>query len=439
MKTGREAERGALLFLAVNDGSGPGNLQVVVKSETYAELGELKTTGTSVVIEGELRAPPESAKGQAIELHATRVLMVGKCDGATYPIAKKKQTLEFLREKIHLRPRTNTIASVARVRSALAYATHTFFNQNGFLYVHTPCVTQSDCEGAGEMFQVTTLLSEAEKPEALEATVKPEEVEAKRAEVSACGGEIKSMKESGADSKEVKKAVKTLDKLKQELSQMESAARKIGGIQRAEDGSIDYSRDFFGGKSYLTVSGQLQVETYACALSNVYTFGPTFRAENSNTTRHLAEFWMIEPELAFADLNDDMQCAEDYVRFCCNLPPRELLRRLGILRQDVRQHVHRSREGNCDNAVWSRLVHRSHRSLGKSRRRRQGVRLPSLLGYRLGHRTRALARRGTLQETRDRLQLPEGHQGFLHALERRQQNRRRDGRLGAKGWRTHRR
>ena len=318
VKTGREAERGALLFLAVNDGSGPGNLQVVVKSETYAELGELKTTGTSVVIEGELRAPPESAKGQAIEMHATRVLMVGKCDGATYPIAKKKQTLEFLREKIHLRPRTNTIASVARVRSALAYATHTFFNQNGFLYVHTPCVTQSDCEGAGEMFQVTTLLSEAEKPEALEATVKPEEVEAKRAEVSACGGEIKSMKESGADSKEVKKAVKTLDKLKQELSQMESAARKIGGIQRAEDGSIDYSRDFFGGKSYLTVSGQLQVETYACALSNVYTFGPTFRAENSNTTRHLAEFWMIEPELAFADLNDDMQCAEDYVRFCCN-------------------------------------------------------------------------------------------------------------------------
>ncbi len=317
VKTGREAEKGALLFLALNDGSGPGNLQVIVREDVYA-LGDLKTTGTSVVVEGELRAPPESAKGQAIEMHATKILMCGKCDGAVYPISKKKQTLEFLREKIHLRPRTNTIASVARVRSALAYATHTFFNQNGFLYVHTPCITQSDCEGAGEMFQVTTLLSEAEKAESAQPAVKPEELDAKRAEVSECGSGIKAMKESGAESKDVKKAVKKLDNLKQELLEMERAARKIGGIQRAEDGTIDYSDDFFAGKSYLTVSGQLQVETYACALSNVYTFGPTFRAENSNTTRHLAEFWMIEPELAFADLNDDMQCAEDYVKFCCN-------------------------------------------------------------------------------------------------------------------------
>ena len=317
VKTGREAEKGALLFLAVNDGSGPGNLQCVVRSEV-CDLSELKNTGTSVVLEGELREPPESATGQTIELHATRVLMYGKCDGAAYPIAKKKQTLEYLREKIHLRPRTNTIASVARVRSALAFATHSFFNQNGFLYVHTPCITQSDCEGAGEMFQVTTMLSEAEKPEALEVSVKPEELEAKRAEIAGVGGGIKSMKESGADAKDVKKAVKELDRLKSELAQMEVAARKIGGIQRKEDGSIDYSTDFFGGKSFLTVSGQLQVETYACALSNVYTFGPTFRAENSNTTRHLAEFWMIEPELAFADLKDDMQCAEDYVKFCCS-------------------------------------------------------------------------------------------------------------------------
>ena len=317
VKTAREAERGTLLFIALNDGSGPGCLQCVVRSETYA-LSDLKTTGTSVVLEGELREPPESATGQTIELHATRVLMCGTCDGATYPIAKKKQTLEYLREKIHLRPRTNTIASVARVRSALAFATHSFFNQNGFLYVHTPCITQSDCEGAGEMFQVTTMLSSAEKPEALEAAVKPEELEAKRGEVSASGAGIKAMKENGADSKDVKKAVKAMDTLKQELAQMEHASRKIGGLQRTEDGSIDYSEDFFGGKSFLTVSGQLQVETYACALSNVYTFGPTFRAENSNTTRHLAEFWMIEPELAFADLQDDMQCAEDYVKFCCN-------------------------------------------------------------------------------------------------------------------------
>ena len=317
VKTGREAEKGAILFIALNDGSGPENLQVVVKSNVY-DLGDLKSTGTSCVIEGELREPPESAKGQTIELHATRVIACGKCDASTYPIAKKKQTLEFLREKIHLRPRTNTIASIARVRSALAYATHTFFNKNGFLYVHTPCITQSDCEGAGEMFQVTTMLAEAEKPEALESKVKPEDIEAKRAEVSERGDGIRTMKESGAEAKAVKKAVKQLDAVKSELAEMEAASRKIGGLQRTEDGSIDYTDDFFGGKSFLTVSGQLQVETYACALSNVYTFGPTFRAENSNTTRHLAEFWMIEPELAFADLQDDMQCAEDYVKFCCN-------------------------------------------------------------------------------------------------------------------------
>ena len=317
VKTGREAEKGTLLFLALNDGSGPENLQVVVRSEVY-DLGDLRATGTSVVVEGALVAPPESAKGQTIEMHATRVIACGKCDATTYPMQKKKQTLEYLREKIHLRPRTNTIASVARVRSALAYATHSFFNQNGFLYVHTPCITQSDCEGAGEMFQVTTLLSGADSKEALEPTVSADALGAKRAEVSECGSGIKALKEGGAEPKEVKSAVKTLEKLKRELSEMETASRKIGGLQRTEAGGIDYSEDFFGGKTFLTVSGQLQVETYACALSNVYTFGPTFRAENSNTTRHLAEFWMIEPELAFADLKDDMQCAEDYVKFCCN-------------------------------------------------------------------------------------------------------------------------
>jgi len=316
VKTGREAEKGALLFLSVNDGSGVENLQIVVMSEIY-DLAELRATGTSVVIEGELRAPPESATGQTIEMHATRVIACGKCDALTYPMQKKKQTLEYLREKIHLRPRTNTIASVARVRSALAYATHTFFNQNGFLYVHTPCITQSDCEGAGEMFQVTTMLSAAEAKESLVPLVSADDLQAKRVEVSECGSGIKALKESGADSGQVKNAVKTLEKLKHELGEMETAARKIGGLQRTEDGGIDYSSDFFGGKAFLTVSGQLQVETYACALSNVYTFGPTFRAENSNTARHLAEFWMIEPELAFADLWDDMQCAEDYVRFCC--------------------------------------------------------------------------------------------------------------------------
>ena len=159
VKTGREAEKGALLFLALNDGSGPGNLQVIVQEDV--SLSGFEDHGTRRRRRRVERAPPESAKGQAIEMHATKILMCGKCDGAVYPISKKKQTLEFLRGKDSLATWPNTIAAWARVRSALAYATHTFFNQNGFLYVHTPCITQSDCEGAGEMFQVTTLLAEA--------------------------------------------------------------------------------------------------------------------------------------------------------------------------------------------------------------------------------------------------------------------------------------
>jgi asparaginyl-tRNA synthetase len=290
----------------------------VVKSDVYA-IDEIKSTGTCVVLEGELRAPPEGATGQVVELHATKVLHVGPCDAAKYPIAKKKISLEFLREKIHLRTRTNTIAAVARIRSALSYATHTFFNQNGFLYVHTPCITQSDCEGAGEMFQVTTLLSAADEAAAAGAPPPPSpaDVDAARAAVTAAGDAVKQAKAGGDQSKDaVKPAVDAMMRLKSELGEMEKASRKIGGLFRTPDGKIDYMHDFFSEPTFLTVSGQLNVETYACAMTSVYTFGPTFRAENSNTTRHLAEFWMIEPEIAFADLQDDMQCAEDYVRFC---------------------------------------------------------------------------------------------------------------------------
>ena len=318
VKTGRVADKGALCFLELNDGTGPVNLQCIVRSEVHG-IDELKATGTCVVLEGEVKAPPEGAS-QVIELHATKILHVGPCDAAKYPIAKKKISLEFLREKIHLRTRTNTIAAVARIRSALSYATHTFFNKNGFLYVHTPLITQSDCEGAGEMFQVTTLLGAAD--EALEEPAPPTaaDVAAKRAEAEAAGESVKAIKEAakaeGGDKSAVKPAVDAMLKLKAELAEMEKASRKVGGLFRREDGKIDYSKDFFGEPTFLTVSGQLNVETYACAMTSVYTFGPTFRAENSNTTRHLAEFWMIEPEIAFADLQDDMRCAEDYVRFC---------------------------------------------------------------------------------------------------------------------------
>ena len=233
--------------------------------------------------------------------------------------------MEYLREKAHLRPRTNTIGAVARIRNALAYATHKFFQERNFLYVHTPIITASDCEGAGEMFQVTTLLGAVD--EASDAAPPPtaEEIEALKAAVLAHGAVVKEAKAAAAADKadkelaaKSKAAIGNLLAAKEALAKAEEGARIVGGIPRTEDGKVDYASDFFGKRAYLTVSGQLNGEYYACGLSNIYTFGPTFRAENSHTARHLAEFWMIEPEIAFCALEDDMTCAEDYVRFCCN-------------------------------------------------------------------------------------------------------------------------
>lgn len=221
------------LFIEVNDGSTLGNLQIVFDGKV-----EDLATGASIVASGHLVESP--GKNQALELRASEVRVIGRCDPAKYPLQKKRHSFEFLRTIAHLRPRTNTQGAVLRVRNALAFATHLFFQQRGFLYIQTPIITGSDCEGGGEMFRVTTL----EKP------------------------------------------------------------------------TDDPSKDFFGKKTYLTVSGQLEGEIMACALSDIYTFGPTFRAENSNTSRHLAEFWMIEPELAFADLKVNMECAESYLKFC---------------------------------------------------------------------------------------------------------------------------
>ena len=237
-------------FAALNDGSTLANLQLVLdKSKTggWAEIAEQAATGCAICAVGELVASP--AAGQAVELAAASVRVVGPSDGATYPLAKKAHTLEHLRTITHMRPRTNTIGAVMRVRNTLAYAAHTFFHEHGFMYVNSPLITGSDCEGAGEMFQVTTL----------------------------------------------------------DLANVP----KLPGAK-----GVDYSKDFFGRSSYLTVSGQLNAEHYACAFGSVYTFGPTFRAEDSNTTRHLAEFWMIEPEIAFADLTDDMNCAEAFLTYC---------------------------------------------------------------------------------------------------------------------------
>ncbi len=234
-------------FVALNDGSTIKNVQIVFDLQDFSDE-ELKpiTTGSSIKVDGIL--VESMGKGQSVEVQAKKLEIFGTADPEQYPLQKKGHTLEFLREKAHLRPRTNTFGAVLRVRSALAFAIHKFFQERGFYYLNTPLITASDCEGAGAMFQVTTL--------------------------------------------------------------------NLNNLPKKEDGSVDYSADFFGKPTALTVSGQLEGELGATALGAIYTFGPTFRAENSNTPRHLSEFWMIEPEVAFFDITDNMDLAEDFIKYC---------------------------------------------------------------------------------------------------------------------------
>ena len=233
-------------FLAINDGSTNNNLQVVLSLGQFDEsVLKRLNTGASVKVTGKLISSP--GKGQSVELKAGNLEILGDSDSDKFPLQPKKHSLEFLREIAHLRFRTNTFASIFRVRHSLAFAIHKFFHEKGFLYLHTPIITASDAEGAGEMFHVTTL--DLKNPE------------------------------------------------------------------KNEDGSINYKEDFFGKSTNLTVSGQLEAEMAAMALGEVYTFGPTFRAENSNTARHLAEFWMVEPEMAFYDLTDNMNLAEEFIKY----------------------------------------------------------------------------------------------------------------------------
>ncbi len=244
IRTNRDSK--ALGFMEINDGSCFKGVQVVfeaAKLENFAETAKLNV-GTAVIVEGDLILTPQAK--QPFEINASSVEVEG-ASTPDYPLQKKRHSLEYLRTIAHLRPRTNIYSAAFRVRSVAAYAIHTFFNERGFIYAHTPLISCSDCEGAGEMFRVTTL--DMENP------------------------------------------------------------------PKNEDGSVDYSQDFFGKPAYLTVSGQLQGEIMAQAFGKIYTFGPTFRAEKSYTQRHAAEFWMIEPEIAFADLNDDMNLAEDMIRF----------------------------------------------------------------------------------------------------------------------------
>ena len=244
VRTKRDSKN--VCFLEINDGSTLKGLQAVIDKATFANNNLLDSisTGASVIANGKIVA--SQGGNQSVELLVDSLELVGECP-QDYPLQKKRHTIEFLRDNAHLRARTNLFGAVARVRNNMAFAIHKFFQENGFVYVNTPLITASDCEGAGEQFQVTTL--------------------------------------------------------------------DLENIPKTKDGKVDYSKDFFGKMANLTVSGQLEGETYATALTNIYTFGPTFRAENSNTPRHLAEFWMIEPEMAFCDLDGDMEVAEAFLKY----------------------------------------------------------------------------------------------------------------------------
>ena len=241
----RRDSKGGFSFLEINDGSCFGNVQIVADGKLANYETEIRklSAGASVSVVGEVRASP--APGQPTEVHAQSITVLGGADPETYPLQKKRHSFEFLRTIAHLRPRTNTFGAVARVRNCVCRSIHDFFQKEGFLYIHPPIITASDCEGAGQMFKVSTL--------------------------------------------------------------------DLVNLPRRE-GAVDFTQDFFGRPTFLTVSGQLEAEIFACALGKVYTFGPTFRAENSNTSRHLAEFWMVEPEMAFYELADNMALAEAFLK-----------------------------------------------------------------------------------------------------------------------------
>jgi asparaginyl-tRNA synthetase len=313
VRTGRKAEKGAIAFLEIGDGSCIQTLQVVVPKE-LADVNIITKAGTCIMLRGDVVESPK--EGQEIELKATEMLWLGPCDPTTYPVPKSKDlTLEALRNVAHFRSRTYVAQATFRIRNALASATHQFFQSNGFNYLHAPIITSHDAEGAGEMFQISTLLLHADEKAKKE---KPgaEAIAAAAAATKAQGDLVAQMNAEKKDKRKIKVEASKLEGLKETQKEIDAAARELGGIPRTEDGDIDYEKDFFNKKAFLTVSGQLDAEAYAVSMTSVYTFGPTFRAEDSHTTRHLAEFWMIEPEIAFCDIQGDMKCAEEYVQFC---------------------------------------------------------------------------------------------------------------------------
>lgn len=286
VRTKREAK--GFSFLELNDGSSLKSLQVVAVDSLpgFALNVSRAGTGAALSVKGELVESP--GREQRVELRAEEVELVGACPQDEYPLQKKRHSNEFLRTIAHLRPRTNTFGAVFRVRSTAAAAIHRFFQERGFLYLHTPIITTCDCEGAGEMFRVTTL--------------------------------------------------------------------NLDSLPRDAQGEVDYSQDFFGASSSLTVSGQLEAESFACALSDVYTFGPTFRAENSNTARHLAEFWMIEPEMAFTDLQGNADLAEDFLKYTIRTVLDERSEDIDFFNQWVEKGIRDSLEAICE-AKFARITY----------------------------------------------------------------------------------
>jgi asparaginyl-tRNA synthetase len=283
----RRDSKGGFSFIELNDGSCFGNVQIIADGKLPNYESEIKKlgAGASISVEGEVKASP--AQGQPTEVHAQSVKVHGHADPETYVLQKKRHSFEFLRTIAHLRPRTNTFGSVARVRNSICRSIHDFFQEQGFLYIHPPIITASDCEGAGQMFKVTTL----------------------------------------------------------DINQ-----------PPREGPAVDYTKDFFAKPTFLTVSGQLEAEIFACALGKVYTFGPTFRAENSNTSRHLAEFWMVEPEMAFYELTDNMDLAEAFLKRIF----RDVLNRCGEDMQFFNDRIDQSAISTLENIVNSEFVSLSY-------------------------------------------------------------------------------
>ena len=317
-RTVRSADAGKLLFIELNDGSCSASIQCVIEKGVDGFDKALPKssggTGASFTVKGKLIQ--SQGKGQGLEVAATSVSLLGAVlggdatgtvpGGALYPLAKKGHSLEHLRENAHLRARTKLHAAAMRIRHAMAFATHKFFNDQGFLYIHTPIVTCADCEGAGEQFAVTTLMGT--DPHKVDVTLPY--VEETKVDAPAEDGEVKELSNKAKKKAEKKAAAIAKAALKKAETQLRPDDVPLPA------GAVNYDKDFFNKRANLTVSGQLNVETHACALSDVYTFGPTFRAENSHTTRHLAEFWMIEPEVAFADMSQDVDLAEDFIKYC---------------------------------------------------------------------------------------------------------------------------